>query len=371
MNNKVISVYFFLSFFVSLSLIIFFYGNLNNYYLAVSNYGDNKNYLILADNFLKMDFSIFVYHPFGISVILSIVNFITKIDFIFLMILLNVIFAYFSLIIISKLFTNLVAIFFLIFGYEFTLVSLMGGSEISAIFFILITLFLYKFNFKKSACLTSSFAYFIKPWAIALPIAIGIVLLFKKERKFFFEFFIITLLMFIIYLVISYIIYGPGLIFAGYKSNDALIKGENFFLDFPFVALYKEIIGTNSVNGLSFLALPKTNLLKIFFYIMIVSFGYLHMLKDIKRYFKNDIYKVVFIFTSLQVFLTFTYNSPWIFHEFPRYTLMILPFIIFSLKDYLPTNKMLIFVLIFLSATFNAFSAVGYKNYIIFLTKFF
>jgi hypothetical protein len=95
------------------------------------------------------------------------------------------------------------------------------------------------------------------------------------------------------------------------------------------------------------------------------------MFKDSKHYFKTDIYKIVFIFTSLQLFLIFTYNSPWIFHEFPRYSLMILPFVIFSLKDYLPANKMLIFVLIIMSATFNAFSAVGYKNYIIFLKEFF
>jgi hypothetical protein len=50
---------------------------------------------------------------------------------------------------------------------------------------------------------------------------------------------------------------------------------------------------------------------------------------------------------------------------------MILPFVIFALKDYLPANKMLIFALIIMSATFNAFSAVGYKNYIIFLKEFF
>jgi hypothetical protein len=371
MNNKNISIYFLLSFLISFSLIIFFYGDLNNYRLAVSNYGDNNNYFQLVDNFLKWDFSIFVYHPFGISVLISIVNFITKVDPIFLMISLNVIFAYFSIIIISKLFSNLIALFFLILGYEFTLVSLMGGSETSAIFFILISLFLYDSNFKKTSFVTSSFVYFIKPWGIALPIGIGVILLFKNERKIFFQFFIISSLMFIIYLVISYIIYGPGLIFEGYKSNDALIKGQNFFLDYPFVALFKEIVGPNSINGLEFLTLPKTYLIKNFLYIVITSFGYLHMFKDSKHYFKTDIYKIVFIFTSLQFFLIFTYNSPWIFHEFPRYSLMILPFVIFSLKDYLPANKMLIFVLIIMSATFNAFSAVGYKNYIIFLKEFF
>ena len=371
MNSKNTSFYFFLSFIISLSLIISFYGNLSNYYLAVSNYGDNSNYFQLSNNFLKWDFSVFVYHPFGISILISIVNFFTKIDPIFLMVLLNVIFAYFSIIIISKLFGNLIAIFFLILGYEFTLVSLMGGSEISAIFFILLSLFLYKSNLRNAAFLTSSFVYFIKPWAIALPIGIGVVLLFKKEKKTFFEFLIISILMFSIYLVISYIIYGPGLIFEGYKSNDALIKDEKYFLDFPFIALFKEIVGPNSINGSSILTLPKTNLIKNFFYIMIISFGYLHMLRNFRPYFKEDINKIIFIFTSLQVFLIFTYNSPWIFHEFPRYSLMILPFIIFSLKDYLPSNKIVIFILIVLSATFNAFSAVGYKNYINYITNAF
>ena len=149
MINKKISIYFVLSFFISLSLIIFFYGNLNDYYLAVSKYGDNDNYFQLVDNFLKWDFSVFVYHPFGISILIAILNFITKVDPIFLMILINVIFAYFSIIIISKLFGNLTSIFFLILGYEFTLVSLMGGSEISAIFFILLSFFYTNQNLKK------------------------------------------------------------------------------------------------------------------------------------------------------------------------------------------------------------------------------
>ena len=371
MNSKIISIYFFLSFFISLSLIIFFYGNLNNYYLIVSDYGDNDNYFQLSDNFLKWNFSPFVYHPFGISIIIALVNFITKINPIFLMILLNIIFAYFSIIIISKLFGNLTSIFFLILGYEFTLVSLMGGSETSAIFFILLSLFLYDSNFRKIAFFTSSFVYFIKPWAIALPIGIGLILLFKKEKKFFFEFLLISIPMFCIYLIISYIIYGPGLIFEGYIDNQALLKGEKFFVDFPFVALIKEIIGPNSINGLPLLSFPITNLIKIFFYIMLIIIGYFFMIKKSKIYFKEDVYKIVFIFTSIQIFLIFTYNSPWIFHEFPRYSIMILPFIIFSLKEYLPTNKTIILTLIILSATFNAFSAVGYKNYIIFLKEFF
>tara|TARA_B100001059_G_C17837037_1_gene588932 strand:+ start:3856 stop:4974 length:1119 start_codon:yes stop_codon:yes gene_type:complete len=365
MNNKIISIYFILSFFISFSLIIFYYGNLNNYYLVVSDYGDNDNYFQLTDNFLKWNFSTFVYHPFGVSIIIALVNFITKINPIFLMILLNIIFAYFSIMIISKLFGNLTSIFFLIFGYEFTLVSLMGGSETSAIFFILFSLFLYESNFRKMAFFTSSFVYFIKPWAIALPIGIGLILLFKKEKKIFFEFLIISILMFCIYLIISYIIYGPGLIFEGYVDNQALLKGEKFFVDFPLVALIKEIIGPNSINGLSLLSLPITNLIKIFFYIIIIIIGYFLMLKKSKIYFEEDIYKIVFIFTSIQIFLIFTYNSPWIFHEFPRYTIMILPFIIFSLKNYLPSNKTLILSLIVLSAIFNAFSAVGFKNYII------
>ena len=104
---------------------------------------------------------------------------------------------------------------------------------------------------------------------------------------------------------------------------------------------------------------------------MIISFGYLHMLRNFRAYFKEDINKIIFIYTSLQVFLIFTYNSPWIFHEFPRYSLMILPFIIFSLKEYLPSNKIVIFILIVLSATLNAFSAVGYKNYINYITNAF
>ncbi len=371
MNNKIISIYFVLSFFISLSLIIFFYGNLNDYYLAISSYGDNDNYFQLVDNFLKWDFSVFVYHPFGISILIAVLNFTTKIDPIFLMILINVFFAYFSIIIISKLFGNLTSIFFLILGYEFTLVSLMGGSEISAIFFLLLSLFLYESKFTKTAFFTSSFVYFIKPWAIALPIGIGIILLFKKEKKIFIEFLIISISMFCIYLIISYIIYGPGLIFEGYKSNDALIRGEKFFIDFPFVPLLKEIIGPNSINGLSTFTLPITYLIKIFFYIIIISFGYFCMLRNSSLYFRDDIYKIVFIFSSLQIFLILTYNSPWIFHEFPRYSIMILPFIIFSLKKYLPTNKTIILTLIILSATFNAFSAVGYKNYIIFLKEFF
>ena len=206
---------------------------------------------------------------------------------------------------------------------------------------------------------------------VILPIGIGVILLFKKKKKTFFEFLIISILMFSIYLVISYIIYGPGLIFEGYKNNEALIKGEKSFLDFPFIALFKEIVGPNSINGSSILTLPKTNLIKNFFYIMIISFGYLHMLRNFRAYFKEDINKIIFIYTSLQVFLIFTYNSPWIFHEFPRYSLMILPFIIFSLKEYLPSNKIVIFILIVLSATLNAFSAVGYKNYINYITNAF
>ena len=368
MKNKNLTIYFILSFIISLSLIIFFYRDLNSYYLAVSEYGDNENYLQLANNFLNWDFSIFVYHPFGISILIFMINFITTIDPVILMVLLNIIFAYFSIIIIAKIFSPLVSVFFIILGYEFTLVSLMGGSEISAIFFILFSLFLYKYNLKKSSFITASFVYFIKPWAIALPIAIGIILLFKKEKKTFFEFFIISILMFSIYLLISYIVYGPGLIFEGYKDNDALIKNQESFLEFPFVAMLKEIIGPNSIDGLP---LPITNIIKNFFYIILTVLGYLIMLKRFKEYFNDDIYKVIFIFTSLQIFLIFTYNSPWVIHEFPRYSIMILPFLIFSFKDYLPKNELLIFIFIVLSATFNGFSAVGYKNYINFLANIF
>ena len=43
----------------------------------------------------------------------------------------------------------------------------------------------------------------------------------------------------------------------------------------------------------------------------------------------------------------------------------------FFIKKYLPTNKTIILALIILSATFNAFSAVGYKNYINFIVNTF
>ena len=44
----------------------------------------------------------------------------------------------------------------------------------SSIFFLLLSLFLYESKFTKTAFFTSSFVYFIKPWAIALPIGIGV-----------------------------------------------------------------------------------------------------------------------------------------------------------------------------------------------------
>lgn len=185
MKNKNLTIYFILSYIISLSLIIFFYRDLNSYYLAVSKYGDNENYLQLANNFLNWEFSIFVYHPFGISILIFVINFITTIDPVILMVLLNIIFAYFSILIIAKIFSPIVSVFFIILGYEFTLISLMGGSEISAIFFILLSLFLYRYNLKKSSFITASFVYFIKPWAIALPISIGIILFFKKKKKLF------------------------------------------------------------------------------------------------------------------------------------------------------------------------------------------
>ena len=93
MKNKNLTSYFILSFIISLGLIIFFYRDLNSYYLAVSEYGDNENYLQLVNNFLNWDFSIFVYHPFGLSILILIINFITTIEPIILMVLLNIIFA--------------------------------------------------------------------------------------------------------------------------------------------------------------------------------------------------------------------------------------------------------------------------------------
>lgn len=374
-NNTNLIFYSLLSYFLTF-ITIFIFVKFNSFDLErsflqyiLNEVHDNRGYFKMANNLLNMNFEDIDYRPFGLSIILAGVKLITGLPYPVIMLLINFFCFIFSIYLISIIFNLNTSIWFLILGYEFSIITILGGSEI---LFILLSLISF-YNFKKQnfffAFFYSSLLIFVRPWGIAISTTYFIYLFMKNKKLFNFHFGIF-LVLFIIYIFLSYKFYENKLIFQVY-AHDYNISTGLYFLNYPFYSIYYSLSNLNNIEIPLLNSVTIFNIIKILFFVIFSIFSIFILLKNYKKNFSNDLISIISIYTLFYFLLLIHYNSYWVYIEYPRFLLPILPFSIFFIGKYLPNKKFVQLTLIIFSSIFFGISAVGVKRYIEFCLNLF
>jgi len=184
------------------------------------------------------------------------------------------------------------------------------------------------------AAALASGATVVRPVGIFALIAIGIVLLARRDFKRLAIATAIGVGTGVVYVFPMVLIYGSPL--AGVQAYQAQDWAGSSPITFPFVAIFKGALSTSGS-----VRLPLRILLGI--WVLVVVAGLIRMATDRKfRKYSRD-HEVEGIFLLLYAAFLLCYNADvWAWQHFPRFAIPLLPFLLLAFRDRLPASPPLL-----------------------------
>ena len=227
-----------------------------------------------------------------------------------------------------RLWGGWVATYFAVTSIDWVQHSVFGGSDPLAIALTFGAFLAARRSQWARAALCASMAAIVRPQAVLALIAIGLVLLAQRDFRRLATCVVVGIAVLSLYLIPIWLAFGdPFANYHMYQSADF----PTSLLTFPLGAIVEAFLGPY----------PWTQRIIVSFWILVVIAGVAVMARSPRSRAHAYRFPVEAVYVALSVAFCLTYNSPFGFHSFARYTLSILPVMYFALLPWLPRHRAL------------------------------
>lgn len=349
-----------ISYLVFLAVLSFLGGS---YWSLVGvKFGDNPDYLEAASAIRYWQFSrVNVSHFSGLSYAVAGVSVVTRTSEATALVVVCVVASLASVALCYRLWDGWIAVFFALLSLDWFQRSLLGGAEPLFMALLLGSFLALRRERWVYAAVLGSLATVVRPFGVFALVGLGVHLLYRKRLR---DCSIATAIALAIGALyawpLKHYLGSPFANVAAYQKDD-WHGGLPF--NFPFVAIVRDTIPINA---------PLTNLALTFGWILFVLVAIVVAIRSGKfqDYAKNHTAEACFVL--LYCLALYTYDAPgWSRSNFPRFALPMLPFALFFLRRYVPTNRKVMWTLAVIAPSLAAASAVGIRQSWAILLRYF
>jgi len=324
-------------------------ARLTDYGQLVKTFGDNAPYVAIANAIEHWDFShLHVKLFWGLPYAMSVLSSVTKVGNLNSLLAISVLSSFVAVAQVWRLWGSWVALAFLILSREWLERSLLGGAEPLFLAFLFSGFWAARNERWALASFLAALATIVRPMGVFGLVAIGIVLLVRRNYRVLARAIAIGAGVGLLYIVPLKLYFGDSM--ANVKGYDHADWNSNSPVGLPFVAIVHDAFGGGAT---------KLNLARTIVWVFFVLTSALVMLRGErgKEYAKN--YPVEVFFWLLYLIFLVTYNSSWARAEFPRFAIPLVPFAAFAFDSWIPRRYWLLTILGLLAATLSAAETVG------------
>lgn len=315
---------------------------------AIDACGDSSGYIDIAKAISKWNFSdLQVFQFWGVSYLTALISKITSLPLRPSLVIVSAGSSLLACFFASRLWGWWIAAFFVILNFDWMQRSLLGGSEPTFMALLLGAFLLVRHEKWEWAALLASFATITRPLGLCALLAIGIVLLQRRNYSKFFHALAIGLTIGVLYIVpLQLYVHDSFANVHAYETSRPLFGT-------PLVAI---IIGI-------FRHRPLTNLILSCAWVLFILSGVILFLISDACADKRKSWPVEFIFAGLYTLMICCYNYPaWALGSFARFSIPIIPFALLGLRRILPKNGVLVWASAFVFPALAGASAIGIRN---------
>jgi hypothetical protein len=338
------------------SAVIFvgFISALTPYLALVDNFGDNSAYMSIAAAIRNWDFrGVQVKHFWGLPYLMAAVSKITGFSDRSALLTVCWISSVIAMILAYRLWGGWIATVFAIINFEWYQRSYLGGSEPLFVALLFASFLAIRRQHWLLAAFLAALATITRPLGIFLLLGIGIALLRRSDWRRFILATTTALVVGVLYVVpLAIYFHDPLATVHSYQSSKAAATVPLFGI--PFYAI---------VKGTILYPAPLSNLVLTFAWILLVLVAIVAMLRTqaFRAYSREHLPEIVF--AAPYLLSLYCYNYPmWARGDFPRFAIPIIPFVLVALRQWLPTDRRLLWVLAPATAVLAASSAIGIRN---------
>ncbi len=328
-----------------------------NYFELVDRFGDSSAYMQIATSIRHWNFQgVMIKQFWGLPYAMAALSFAGICERTALL-LLCFSSSLASVVIAYRLWGGWISGFFTILNFDWIQRSFLGGSEPLFVALLFASFLAVRKQRWWLAALLAALATVVRPLGIFALLAIGLLLLWKREYR--------NLALSVAIGVVVGILYALPL---AMKTGDALATVHSYhspewqggwLFGFPFYAIVK---GTFTEPA------PWTNLVASFAWIFLVLIAVIIMLRSVirrngqfRQYAQAHAVEILFLIPFL--WCLFTYNYPhWARGNFERFSIPILPFILIAWNGWIPKDRRLLWTLGAVMPLMAAVSALGLGN---------
>ncbi len=318
-------------------------------------FGDNPAYLKPAAAIRHWQFAGVEVHQFwGVSYATALLSTVTRIPLRPAFVILCVAASLAAVTLCYRLWDGWVAAFFCLLSLDWFQRSLLGGAEPLFIVLILAAFLALRRGKWAWSAAFAALATVVRPYGLFALIGLGIQLLWKRKFQECFYAVLIALLIGGLYAWPFARYFGNPL------ANVASYQHNDWHGDLPFTFPFASIVRDTLLSPA-----PLTNRALTSVWVVLMALGALISIKsgDLRKYAKS--YPAEACFACLYWIAVFTYSSrEWARAEFPRFALPLLPWILAFLYGYLPRQRWAVWLLVVVTPTLAAASAIGIRNVI-------
>ena len=326
-----------------------FVSVLRNYFAQVDDFGDSSAYMAVAAAIRHWHFQGLVVKQFwGLPYAMAALSWTTGVSDRTALLMISAGSSLASIALAYRLWDGWIAGFFAILNFDWLQLSYLGGSEPLFVALLLGSFLQVRKEHWSRAALLTALATIVRPLGVFALVAVGLVLLSRRDYRKFLAALTIGLVIAILYVLPLAKYFGnPIATVSSYRSTVWLFG-------FPFYAIIKGTITEPA---------PWTNLVLSFGWIFFVSIAIVCMVKTKQFHEYGRAHPVEMLFLMPYLWCLYTYNYPhWARGNFARFAIPILPFVLLALYRWLPRDRRVLWGIGIMASVLAAASALGIVN---------
>jgi hypothetical protein len=335
---------------VLLVLTVHHFSSFDDY--TIYSFGDNSPYLIAAHAIHTWNFDKAPIKQFwGVSYAVALLSFLPGVSPHAVLLLICVTCSLASVLLAYQLWGPWVAGYFAVMNFDWMQRSFLGGAEPLFITLLFASFLCIRKERWVWAATLAALASLVRPLGIFALVAIGLVLLYRRDYRKFLTCTAVGALLGALYLLPFWLYYHDALFqMHRYQKDDWTNAG--WAVAWPFQALATSFLHNRE---------PLTNVLLMLVWIGFILAGCVAMSRRSFRAYMSE-HRTEFLFAFLYIGFLFTYNSQYARAEFPRFAIPVLPFVLIALEPWLPKSRVVLYALCVVASVLAGCSAVGIHN---------
>lgn len=324
--------------------------SMQGYGRLITNFGDSSAYISIASAIRDWDFGrVEIKQSWGYPYAMALISLLTGISVQKSLLLVSVVSSIVSVVLACRLWGGWIAGFFAVLNFDWMQRSFLGGAEPLAVALIFGAFLAFRNERYVTAALFAALSTVVRPLGILCLLAIGVVLMYRRQYKNFLLAFLVGSAVGAAYMIPLATHFGDPL--ATVHSYEG---GQYWLFGLPFLAIIK---------GTLLYPAPWTNLILSYGWILLVLIGMAMMMSshNFREHANRNPVEVLFAVPYLLI--VFCYNYP-VFARgnFARFAIPALPLVFLALSKYLPRDRRILWVLGTLMPALAAASALGIRH---------